>query len=57
MTQSELFAARLKNARIMKGFSMDELVAAMGNIYLRLFPHKLRLITLKSGSSNLKVVN
>lgn len=31
MTQSELFAARLKNARIMKGYSMDELVAAMGN--------------------------
>lgn len=31
MTEKEIFAARLKNARIMKGFSMDELVQAMGN--------------------------
>ena len=30
MTQSEIFAARLKNARIMKGFSQDDLVSAMG---------------------------
>lgn len=31
MTQNEIFAQRLKNARVMKGYSMDELVAAMGN--------------------------
>ncbi|MBO4639713.1 MAG: ImmA/IrrE family metallo-endopeptidase [Treponema sp.] len=31
MTQNEVFAQRLKNARVMKGYSMDELVSAMGN--------------------------
>ena len=31
MTQNEIFAQRLKNARVMKGYSMDELIAAMGN--------------------------
>ena len=31
MTQNEIFAQRLKNARVMKGYSMDELVSAMGN--------------------------
>ncbi len=31
MTQNEIFAQRLKNARIMRGYSMDGLVAAMGN--------------------------
>ena len=31
MEKKEIFAARLKNARVMKGYSMDELVAAMGN--------------------------
>ena len=31
MTQNEIFAQRLKNARVMKGYSMDELVAAMDN--------------------------
>lgn len=31
MTSNEIFAQRLKNARVMKGYSMDELVAAMGN--------------------------
>lgn len=31
MTQNEIFAARLKNARVMKGYSMDDLVSAMGN--------------------------
>lgn len=31
MESKEIFAQRLKNARVMKGFSMDELVAAMGN--------------------------
>ena len=32
MEVKEIFAQRLKSARIMKGYSMDELVAAMGNI-------------------------
>ena len=31
MTQNEIFAQRLKNARVMKGYSMDELVATMDN--------------------------
>lgn len=31
MTNNEIFALRLKNARIMKGYSMDELVEAMNN--------------------------
>ena len=31
MNQKEIFAQRLKNARVMKGYSMDELVSAMGN--------------------------
>lgn len=31
MESKEIFAQRLKNARVMKGLSMDELVAAMGN--------------------------
>lgn len=31
MSQNEIFAARLKNARVMKGYSMDDLVSAMGN--------------------------
>ena len=31
MTQNEIFAQRLKNARVMKGYSMDELVSVMGN--------------------------
>ena len=31
MTRNEIFAARLKNARVMKGYSMDDLVSAMGN--------------------------
>ena len=32
MEVKEIFAQRLKSARVMKGYSMDELVAAMGNI-------------------------
>ena len=32
MNNTEIFAARLKNARLICGFSMDELVNAMGNI-------------------------
>lgn len=31
MNKNEIFALRLKNARIMKGYSMDELVSKMGN--------------------------
>ena len=31
MEVKEIFAQRLKSARVMKGYSMDELVAAMGN--------------------------
>ena len=31
MNQNEIFAQRLKNARVMRGFSMDDLVDAMGN--------------------------
>ena len=32
MANLSIFSARLKNARIMKGLSMDELCAAMGNV-------------------------
>ena len=32
MEVKEIFAQRLKSARVMKGYSMDELVVAMGNI-------------------------
>ena len=32
MAALSIFSARLKNARIMKGLSMDELCSAMGNI-------------------------
>ena len=32
MANLSIFSARLKNARIMKGLSMDELCSAMGNI-------------------------
>ena len=32
MANLSIFSARLKNARVMKGLSMDELCATMGNI-------------------------
>jgi transcriptional regulator with XRE-family HTH domain len=32
MADLSIFSARLKNARVMKGLSMDELCSAMGNI-------------------------
>ncbi len=32
MTDQSIFSARLKNARIMKGLSMDELCSSMGNV-------------------------
>ena len=32
MANLSIFSARLKNARVMKGLSMDELCSAMGNI-------------------------
>ena len=31
MNNMEIFAARLKNARLIKGFSMDQLASAMNN--------------------------
>ena len=32
MADLSIFSARLKNARVMKGLSMDELCSAMGNV-------------------------
>ncbi|MCR4579057.1 MAG: ImmA/IrrE family metallo-endopeptidase [Treponema sp.] len=51
MTQNEIFAQRLKNARIMKGFSMDELVAAMGNSLSKMSISKYEKCQLSPNSS------
>ena len=51
MTQNEIFAQRLKNARVMKGFSMDELVAAMGNNLSKMSISKYEKCKLNPNSS------
>ena len=51
MTQNEIFAQRLKNARVMKGFSMDELVAAMGNSLSKMSISKYEKCKLSPNSS------
>ena len=51
MTQDEIFSQRLKNARIMKGFSMDELVAAMGNNLSKMTISKYEKCQLSPNSS------
>ena len=45
MTQNEIFAQRLKNARVMKGYSMDELVAAMGNSLSKMAISKYEIVS------------
>lgn len=51
MTQNEIFAQRLRNARIMKGFSMDELVSAMGNIISKMSISKYEKCQLSPNST------
>ncbi len=51
MTQNEIFAQRLKNARIMKGYSMDGLVAAMGNNLSKMSISKYEKCQLSPNSS------
>ena len=51
MTQNEIFAQRLKNARVMKGYSMDELVAAMGNSLSKMAISKYEKCQLSPSSS------
>lgn len=51
MTQNEIFAQRLKNARVMKGFSMDELVVAMGNKLSKMSISKYEKCQLQPNSS------
>lgn len=53
MTQNEIFAQRLKNARIMKGFSMDELVSAMGNTLSKMAISKYEKCQLSPSSTAL----
>ncbi|MCR5766393.1 MAG: ImmA/IrrE family metallo-endopeptidase [Treponema sp.] len=51
MTQNEIFAQRLKNARVMKGYSMDELVSAMGNSLSKMAISKYEKCQLSPNSS------
>lgn len=51
MTQNEIFAQRLKNARIMKGYSMDELVSVMGNTLSKMSISKYEKCQLSPSSS------
>ena len=51
MSQNEIFAQRLKNARIMKGFSMDDLVNAMGNSISKMAISKYENCQLSPNSS------
>ena len=51
MNQKEIFAQRLKNARIMKGYSMDELVSAMGNNISKMSISKYEKCQLSPNSS------
>lgn len=51
MEKNEVFAQRLKNARIMKGFSMDELVSAMGNSLSKMAISKYEKCQLSPSSS------
>ncbi len=51
MTQNEIFAQRLKNARVMKGLSMDELVLAMGNSLSKMSISKYEKCQLSPNSS------
>lgn len=51
MTQNEIFAQRLKNARVMKGYSMDELVSAMGNSLSKMSISKYEKCQLSPNSS------
>lgn len=51
MTNNEIFALRLKNARIMKGFSMDELVSRMGNVISKMTVSKYENAKLAPNSS------
>lgn len=51
MDNTEIFAARLKNARLICGFSMDELVNAMGNIVSKMTISKYEKTQLYPNSS------
>ena len=51
MNANEIFAQRLKNARIMRGFSMDELVSAMGNAISKMTISKYEKCQLSPNSS------
>lgn len=51
MNNSEIFAARLKNARVMKGFSMDELVSKLGNTISKMTISKYEKCQLAPNSS------
>lgn len=51
MNANEIFAQRLKNARIMKGLSMDELVSAMGNNISKMTISKYEKCQLSPNSS------
>lgn len=51
MNNNEIFALRLKNARIMKGFSMDELVSRMGNVISKMTVSKYENAKLAPNSS------
>ena len=51
MNQKEIFAQRLKNARVMKGYSMDELVSAMGNNLSKMSISKYEKCQLSPNSS------
>ena len=52
MTDLSIFSARLKNARIMKGLSMDELCSSMGNLVSKMTISKYEngLLAPNSGS-------
>lgn len=51
MNANEIFAQRLKNARIMKGLSMDELVSAMGNTITKMTISKYEKCQLSPNST------
>lgn len=51
MNNNDIFALRLKNARVMKGFSMDELVSKMGNAISKMTVSKYENAKLAPNSS------
>lgn len=51
MTANEIFATRLKNARLMKGYSMDRLASEMGNAISKMTISKYENMAMSPSSS------